>query len=116
MTSKRDFTIFFPLLYCIVVGNMSLSPWITVHLTYIFQSWYAMHWAMTGAMLFIALMVYVLTHDFRFMKPLPLISLDWLGCVLWSALLIEVVFLFNYGEYYNWWDDVRFVWLRSWCP
>lgn len=35
-----------------------------------------MHWAMTGAMLFIALMVYVLTHDFRFMKPLPLISLD----------------------------------------
>lgn len=68
MTSKRDFTIFFPLLYCIVLGDMSLSSWITVHLTYIFQSWYAMHWAMTGAMLFIALMVYVLTHDFRFMK------------------------------------------------
>jgi DHA2 family multidrug resistance protein len=108
MTSKRDFTIFFPLLYCIVLGDMSLSSWITVHLTYIFQSWYAMHWAMTGAMLFIALMVYVLTHDFRFMKPLPLISLDWLGCVLWSALLIEIVFLFNYGEYYNWWDGRPF--------
>ena len=42
------------------------------------------------------------------MKPLPLISLDWLGCVLWSALLIEVVFLFNYGEYYNWWDGRPF--------
>ena len=32
MTSKRDFTIFFPLLYCIVLGNMFLSPWITEHL------------------------------------------------------------------------------------
>ena len=42
------------------------------------------------------------------MKPLPLISLDALGCVLWSALLIEVVFLFNYGEYYNWWDGRPF--------
>jgi len=36
MTSKRDFTIFFPLLYCIVLGNMFLSPWVTEHLIYIY--------------------------------------------------------------------------------
>lgn len=34
MTPKRDFTVFFPLLYCIVLGNMSLSPWITEYLIY----------------------------------------------------------------------------------
>lgn len=108
MTAKRDFTIFFPLLYCIVLGDMSLSPWITVQLVYAFQSWHAMHWFMVGLMTLVALLVYVLTHNFRFMKPLPLVSVDWLGCVLWSVLMAEIVFLFNYGEYYNWWDGRPF--------
>lgn len=108
MTPKRDFAIFFPLLYCIVLGDMSLSPWITIQLTYIFQSWHAMHWFMIGLMAIVALCVYTMTHNFRFMKPLPLISLDWLGCLLWSALMIEIIFLFNYGEYYNWWDGLQF--------
>lgn len=108
MTSKRDFAIFFPIVYCIVLGDMSLSPWITIQLTYIFQSWYIMHWFMIGLMLTIVLLVYTLTHNFRFMKPLPFISVDWLGCVLWSALMIEVIFLFNYGEFYNWWDGRPF--------
>lgn len=104
MTPKRDFTIFFPLLYCIVLGSMSLSPWITIRLVYICQSWHAMQWLMTALLLAVALTVSVCTHHFRFMKPLPLISLDWLGCLLWSMLMIEIIFLFNYGEYYNWWD------------
>ena len=51
MTAKRDFTIFFPLLYCVVLGNMSLSPWMTEELTYVFQSWHAMHWFMAACML-----------------------------------------------------------------
>lgn len=104
MTPKRDFAIFFPLLYCIVLGSMSLSPWLTVRLTYVFQSWHAMQYFMAGALLTVALAVRLLTHNCRFMKPLPLVSLDWLGCALWSAVMIEVIFLFNYGEYYNWWD------------
>jgi len=105
MTPKRDFAIFFPLLYCVVLGNMSLSPWFTIHLTYIFQDYQTMQFVMAGAMLMVALLVRLITHDFRFMRPLPLISQDWLGCGLWSALMIEVIFLFNYGEYYNWWDS-----------
>lgn len=63
MTSKRDFTIFFPLLYCIVLGNMFLSPWITEHLIYIYQDWRIINWTMTGALLLVALTVYVTTHD-----------------------------------------------------
>lgn len=102
MTPKRDFAIFFPLLYCIVLGDMSLSPWITLQLNYLFQDWHTMQWFMAGLMLCVALTVQLLTHHFRFMKPLPLISVDWLGCLLWSALMLEIIFLFNYGEYYNW--------------
>ena len=105
MTSKRDFTIFFPLLYCIVLGNMFLSPWITEHLIYIYQDWRIINWAMTGALLLAALIVYVTTHDFRFMKPLPFVSLDYLGCFLWSAWMLEFIFFFTYGEHYNWLDS-----------
>lgn len=105
MTPKRDFTVFFPLLYCIVLGNIALSPWITEHLIYIYQDWRIINWIMAGAMLTVALVVYVTTHDFRFMKPLPFISVDYLGCLLWSAWMLEFIFFFNYGEYYNWLDS-----------
>lgn len=36
---------------------------------------------------------------------LPLVSLDWLGCLLWSLVMLEVIWLFTYGEYYNWTDS-----------
>lgn len=97
MTPKRDFTVFFPLLYCIVLGNIALSPWITEHLIYIYQDWRIINWTMAGAMLTVALVVYMTTHDFRFMKPLPFISVDYLGCLLWSAWMLEFIFFFNYG-------------------
>ena len=60
---------------------------------------------MTGALLLVALIVYVTTHDFRFMKPLPFISIDYLGCLLWSAWMLEFIFFFTYGEHYNWLDS-----------
>lgn len=104
MTPKRDFTIFFPLLYCVVLGNMFLSPWLTEHLIYICQDWRVVNWVMIGVMLLVALVVWVTTHDFMFMKPLPFISIDYLGCLLWSALMIEFIYFFNYGEHYNWLD------------
>lgn len=105
MTPKRDFTIFFPLLYCVVLGNMSLCPWITEHFVYIYQDWRCMNYLMAGAMMTVALFLIITTHNFRFMKPLPFVSLDWLGCILWSLLMVEVIFFFNYGEFYNWMDS-----------
>lgn len=102
MTPKRDFHVFFPLLYCVVLGNMSLSPWITEHLIYIEQDWRVINWLMAGIMFTIAAFLLLTTHNFRFMKPLPFVSLDWLGCGLWSLLMVEFVWFFNYGEYYNW--------------
>jgi DHA2 family multidrug resistance protein len=104
MTPKRDFRIFFPLLYIIVLGDMSLSSWISTRLTYLCGSWTAMNWFIVMLLLVVLLLVFAFTKPFRFMKPLPFISIDWLGCMLWSAVLLEVIFLFIYGEYYNWTD------------
>ena len=105
ITPKRDFTIFFPVLYCLVLGNMFLSPWVTEHLVYVFQDWRVVNWLMIGLLLTVALVVFTTTHNFMFMKPIPFISIDYMGCLLWSALMIEFIFFFNYGEHYNWLDS-----------
>lgn len=109
MTPKRDFRIFFPLLYIIVVGDISLSGWMAQVLTYYCGSWQAMNWFIALLLIVVILTLWVITKPFRFMKPLPLISVDWLGCILWSLSLLGVIWLFNYGEFYNWWDSK--VWL-----
>lgn len=104
ISPKQDFGVFLPSIYIIILAAMPASNWMAQQLTMTFDSWQMMHWFMVGLMLVVILLVYTLTHDWRFMKPLPLVSLDWLGCILWSALMIEVIFLFTYGEYFNWWD------------
>jgi hypothetical protein len=104
MTPKRDFRVFFPILYIFVVGDISLSGWLAQVLTYYCGSWQAMNWFIALLLLGVILTVWLITQPYRFMKPLPLISVDWLGCILWSLSLLGVIWLFNYGEYYNWWD------------
>ena len=106
LSPKQDFGIFLPSMYIIILGAMPGSNWIAQQMTITTGSWQTIHWLMAGLMLLLALLVFVLTHPWRMMpKPLPLVSLDWLGCLFWSAVMLEVIWLFTYGEYYNWWDS-----------
>ena len=105
ISPKQDFGVFLPTIYIIILAAMPASNYAAQQIAYACGSWEAMHWFMIALMLVIILVIYTCTHDWRFMKPLPLVSLDWLGCILWSALMLEVIWLFTYGEYYNWWDS-----------
>ena len=112
MAPGRDFTLFFPLLYIIVIGDMSLSSWVANHLCYYFGGWQAMHWFMIGMLIIVMLCIRLLTRNIRIMPKLPFISQDWLGCVLWSLTLLEAIWICTYGEHYNWLDSPTF---RSVC-
>ena len=106
LSPKQDFGIFLPSMYIIILGAMPGSNWIAQQLTMVFGSWQMMHWLTVGLMLVVALVIYTCTHPWRMMpKPLPLVSLDYLGCLLWSAVMLEVIWLFTYGEYCQWWDS-----------
>lgn len=106
LSPKQDFGIFLPSMYIIILGAMPGSNWLAQQMTILTGSWQSVHWLMTALMLMLAIAVFVCTHPWRMMpKPLPLVSLDWLGCLLWSAVMLEVIWLFTYGEYYNWWDS-----------
>ena len=106
LSPKQDFGIFLPSMYIIILAAMPGSNWIAQQLTILTDSWQSVHWLMTALMLTVALLVFVCTQPWRMMPfRLPLVSLDWLGCFLWSALMLQIIWLFTYGEYYNWWDS-----------
>ncbi len=107
ITPKRDFQIFFPVIFMVILGDMAMAGWASTQLSYFFGGWRAMHWFMVVALILILLYFRLCTHDFRFMRPIPFISIDWLGCVLWSLTLLTGIWLFNYAEYYNWTDSLR---------
>ena len=84
LSPKQDFGVFLPSLYVIILAAMPASNWICQQLIIGFDSWQMMHWLMVGLMLIIVLTIYTCTHAWRMMPhQIPLISLDWLGCLLW---------------------------------
>ena len=105
LSPKQDFGIFLPSIYIIILAAAPASNWMALQLTQWLGSWQLMHWLMVGLMLIVVLIQVVMCHGFRFMKPLPLVSLDYLGMVLWSAVMLEIIWLFTYAEFYNWWQS-----------
>lgn len=104
MTPQRDFTVFFPWLHVVILGAMESSSLLTTYLAYTYH-WTYMHWFVAGLMGINLLVLAFCTRSFRFMKKFPLFGIDWLGGLLWAALLLQVAYLFDYGDWYDWWDS-----------
>lgn len=101
LTPTRNFAVFFPVVYLIVLGSIQVSGLATVYCGY-WANWHYMHWFVMGVLFVTWLCVALFTRHFRFMKPLPLYGIDWLGGVLWTIFLLSLIFVFEYGEHYDW--------------
>ena len=101
ITPKRDFAVFFPVLHIIILCSVQFSDLITVWLVHHYH-WHAMHWLIAGLLLAVTLSVTILTKHCRIMPRMPLYGIDWLGGMLWAMLALELVFIFTYGDYYDW--------------
>lgn len=104
MTPKRDFTVFFSFLHIIVLGCMQVSDLMATYLMYYFH-WSYMHWFVSGLMLLDLVLLFSCTRHFRIVKKFPLVGIDWLGAVLWTVLLLEVAYFFDYGQWLDWWNS-----------
>ncbi len=104
ITPTRNFAVFFPVVYLSVFGYIQLSGLATTYLTY-FYSWQYMHYVAIGLLLVVILLTRILLRPFHMAPPLPLYGIDWLGLVLWSVVLLLIIFVFNYGDYYDWFDS-----------
>ena len=104
MTSKRDFTVFFPFLHIIILGSMQLSDLLATALMHHYH-WSYMHLFMAGVMMLDLLLLTTCIRHFRIVKKMPLYGIDWLGGGLWALLLLEVAYFFDYGNWYDWWNS-----------
>ena len=104
MTPERDFTVFFPVLHIIILGSMQLSDLLATFLMYHYH-WDYMQLFICGIMMLDLLILAVCTRSCRIFRKMPLYGIDWAGAMLWAALLLEIAYLFNYGDWYDWWNS-----------
>lgn len=104
ITPTRDFTVFFSVVYLVVIGSIQLSGLLTAEISYLFN-WQYMHILIVGLQLIYMIIVYTLMRPIRLMKKLPLYQIDWLGMGLWALVLLLINFIFEYGKRLDWLDS-----------
>lgn len=104
ITPTRNFRVFFPVLHIFILGAMNISSWLVAYFAFGWDDWRLMHWFIAGLMLVILLFNHTCMHHFRFMPKVPLYGIDWVGYLGWVALLVQIAYLFTYGDWMNW-DD-----------
>jgi len=109
ITPTRDFAKFFPVVYGLVLGSVQLSGLIAGYIAY-YYNWQFMNLLAIGMLSVVAIACMLLYRHFRPQAPQPLTGIDWLGCFLWSLLMMLLIFVLEYGEHYEWLDSyyIRF--------
>lgn len=101
ITRKRDFAIFFPVIYFTVVGFIQITGFVATNLTYAY-TWKAMNILDIALLLTVCLLVRLLLRPFRMGPPMLLLGIDWLGAVLWAIALGAASAVAVYGDYLQW--------------
>ena len=70
-------------------------------------NWQYMHWFVIGMLMVVWICVMCLTQTIRLGKKIPLYGIDWIGLLLWTAMLFAIVFICIYGDFYDWLDSVQ---------
>lgn len=104
ITPTRDFTSFFPILHIVILGSMQLADLLASYLMYYYQ-WNYMQLFISGIMIVDLLILTVCVRHIRIIRKFPLWGIDWLGAILWAVLILEITYIFNYGDYYDWWNS-----------
>ncbi len=112
VTPARDYNVFFPVVYFMVVGGTYLSGLTTAYLTY-YGNWRLMNlFVIALLMIHVALVYFLMKPDHRPGPYMSLKGLDYPGFILWSGFIISGMWLFCYGEHYEWWRG-RPIWVAT---
>lgn len=104
VTPSGNFSVFYPVIYIIVLESIQLSGLAATHLSD-WANWRYMHWFVIGLLTIVWLCVLLFTRPFRPTRKKPLYGIDWLGATLWGLILFCIVFVCIYGDYYDWTDS-----------
>ena len=104
VTPSGNFSVLYPVIYIIVLESIQLSGLAATHLSD-WANWRYMHWFVIGLLTIVWLCVLLFTRPFRPTRKKPLYGIDWLGATLWGLILLCIVFVCIYGDYYDWTDS-----------
>ncbi|MCM1028523.1 MAG: hypothetical protein NC342_02970 [Pseudoflavonifractor sp.] len=114
ITPRRDMAIFFCYVYLIVDGVIQLSGIASIYLAF-FSQWEYMHWLMAGLLAIMVLMALAIVKPVRGPMRIPLLGIDWIGSLLWAAVMLCFTFVCVYGDYFDWWEAPEIVWAVILC-
>ncbi len=113
MTPTRNFGVFLPVIYLFVLGAVRISDVTATWLAY-YYNWKLMYPIVVVMMLAIDAIVYfMMKPDHRSGPYVPLNGVDWIGQALWIGTSVAAVYIFNYGEHYDWWESQE-IWTATW--
>lgn len=105
ITPNRDFAVFFPFLFTVILGSVQLTDIVTGYCISALN-WRAMHHLTIGAFILVfTLVFFCMRRGYRQAPFIPFKGIDYLGGILWSLWLICIIFIFVYGEHYDWLDS-----------
>lgn len=101
LAPNHDQTIFFCVLFCIILSAIQLSGLATTYIDF-YYNWEHMHLFVTFIMLGVALAAFVMMKNIRLTDKLPLYGIDFTGFILWSVFLLSTSYTLLYGKYHEW--------------
>ena len=104
VSPTRDMSVFFCFIYLLVHSSIQLSGLTTIYLSFL-QKWEYMHWLMVGLLGLVILVTLIIYRNYRTMKKLPLYGIDWLGGLMWGLSALSILFVLNYGDFYDWFES-----------
>lgn len=105
MTPTRDMGVFFPCLHVILLTSIEVQAWYSAFFGHNYH-WYASHWFVIGMMMLVVTIQLFLTRPWCPMpQRIPLKNIDWLGAAFWSMLGLQIAYIFNYGDWLDWWHS-----------
>lgn len=104
LTPKRDMSVFFCFVYLLVQGSIQLSGLATIYMSFL-AKWEYMHLLIIVLLGLVVLLTHILFRNYRSMKKLPLYGIDWMGALLWGAIVMCIIFICLYGEHYDWFQS-----------
>jgi hypothetical protein len=112
VTPSRNYYVFFPVVYFLVVGGVYLSGLTTAYLTY-YGNWRLMNlFVIALLMIHIGLVYFLMKPDHRPGPYMSLKGIDYPGFILWCGFILSGMWVFSYGEHYEWWRS-RPIWIAS---
>lgn len=64
-----------------------------------------MQWAIIVLILLLLLAVSLVYRNYSTMPKIPLLGIDWLGMLMWGGSALCLLFIFVYGEHYDWFES-----------